>query len=256
MMSKQQMIQDTDNGFLLEGTVYVRNRRIVGSNREEVGNTTSLKLKAHSEKKERISRKKGTAGKALDTVTITKPTEISFALDTFNKTTLAMALMGAAATVSEAKTVHDEVVNVVKKGVWLDLANRNIDPTSLVVKNASGAEVKAENIVYNAAMGWVQVASDSKNVNDGEDIKVSYKTKGGGLKVAAETVADYDLEIWVDGFNAASQKNFALHIPSAVVTSNSEVDWLADDFASAEFGGNTVLVDGHQSPYYYEEFEA
>ncbi|QMT33451.1 hypothetical protein LNQ82_02780 [Conchiformibius steedae DSM 2580] len=251
-----QIVQDNDNGFLVEGTVYARNRRIAGSPRLEMGNTTSLKLKAKSETKKRISRKKGSAGKALDSVTIADATEIAMTLDTFNKTTLAMILMGETVMLdTAANKVTDEIVRVTEKGIMLDLANKNIDPATVKVKNTGNHAVAATDIEVNANMGWITVKADCANVNKGEDIKVTYSTRaGGGIRIAAETLADFDLELWVDGFNHASQKQFSLHIPSAVLKSGSELDWLADDFNKADFDGTVVLADGNNAPYFYEEF--
>lgn len=252
------MQQQEDNGLLLVGTGYVRNRRISGSLKEQVGNLISLKLKATSETKKRISRMKESAGSALDSVTIKDATEVVLGSDTFNKLTLAMALSGKSVEIAaEAKTVTDEVVHIVKKGAWFDLKNQNIDPATVTVKNKDNQKVEAESVVINETLGWVAVKDDAKNVNDDEDIKVSYKTKaGGGLQIDASTENDYDFEFWLDGYNQASNKNFMLHIPSMVVAPNGEIDWLSNEFASAEFAGTVVLADGNTVPYFYKEFNA
>lgn len=252
------MQQDNDNGLLLVGTLYARNRRIPDSQRENVGNGIQLVLTPKSETKVRVSRQKETAGSALDSVVIKGATEVKLGADTFNKLTLAMALSGKSVELAaEAKSVSDEVVSAIEKGVWLPLANRNIDKSSVKVKNASGQAVKPEYIEVNPTLGWVKVLADADNVNAKEDIKVSYKTNaGGGIRIEAGTENDYDLEIWLDGFNNASYKNFVLHIPSVVVAPTSEIDWLGEEYAKAEFGGNVVLVDGNKSPYSYEEFNA
>lgn len=252
------MQQQEDNGLLLVGTGYVRNRRISGSLKEQVGNLISLKLKATSETKKRISRMKESAGSALDSVTIKDATEVTLGSDTFNKLTLAMALSGKSVEIAaQAQTVADEVVRIVKKGAWFDLKNQNIDPATVTVKNKDNAKVKAEHIVINETLGWVAVKAEAENVNDEEDVKVSYKTKeGGGLQIDASTENDYDFEFWLDGYNQASNKNFMLHIPSMVVAPNGEIDWLSNEFASAEFAGTVVLADGNTVPYFYKEFNA
>ena len=58
----------------------------------------------------------------------------------------------------------------------------------------------------------------------------------------------------VDTTNRVNGKEGKLHIPSAVIASESELDWFADDFNSASFSGNTVLVAGYPSSYSYSEF--
>ncbi|ULJ69285.1 hypothetical protein MIS45_11185 [Wielerella bovis] len=252
------MQQQEDNGLLLVGTGYVRNRRISGSLKEQVGNMISLKLKASSEAKRRISRMKESAGSALDSVSIKDATEVVFGSDTFNKLTLAMALSGKSVELpNAAQTINDEVVVVSKKGVWLDLANMNIDASTVSVKNDSDDDVAETDIAINETLGWILVKENCTNVEDESAIEVSYKTKdGGGIRIEANTENDYDLEFWLDGFNQASQKNFALYIPSMVVAPTSEIDWLGDGYASAEFSGTLVLADGKKVPYIYHEFNA
>lgn len=234
--------QDNDNGLLLVGTGYVRNRRILGSLKEQIGNLISLKLTSKAETKVRKSRMKESAGNALDSVTIKDATEIAFGSDTFNKLTLGMALSGKSIELdTAAANVADEVVRVTAKGAWLDLAKQNIDRDSVKVKNAAGQAVKSEYIELKENLGWIKVSPEADSINVGEEIKVSYKTRaGGGIQIEASTETDYDFEFWLDGYNAASQKNFILHIPSMVVAPNSEIDWLSDDFAKAEFTGTAV----------------
>ena len=48
--------QDNDNGLLLVGTGYVRNRRILGSMKEQIGNLISLKLTSRK-RRQRIGQR-------------------------------------------------------------------------------------------------------------------------------------------------------------------------------------------------------
>ncbi|SSY80633.1 hypothetical protein [Alysiella crassa] len=250
--------QDNDNGLLLVGTAYARNRRVSGSQRENVGNMVQLQISAKSETKTRTSRQKETAGNALDSITIKQASEVKVASDTFNKLTLGMALLGKSVELKkESETITDEVVEVNQKGVWLSLVHRNIDASTVSVKNDTSQPVEKEDFEINETLGWIRIKESCENVNASSAIEVSYKTKaGGGIRIEASTESDYDLEIWLDGFNQASQKNFILHIPSMVIAPTSEIDWLGDDFAKAEFGGTLVLADGYKVPYIYEEFNA
>ena len=46
-----------------------------------------------------------------------------------------------------------------------------------------------------------------------------------------------------------------LHIPSAVVAADSELDWFKDDFNEVSFTGNPVLVAGYESSYSVKVFD-
>ena len=251
------MTANIDNGLLLAGDVYARNRR-TGGNARKIGNTTSLTIASESETKERISRQKATYGQALDTVILKGKTAVKFTLNTLNKETLAMVLLGDSVVLDAAEqNIKNESVAVSELGAWLHLANDNIQADSVVVKSASGVSVSADDIEVNSVLGWLKISATCQSVQAGESVSVSYKTQaGGGLQINALTLSDYDLELWVDGFNLASQKNVSLHIPSAVVAPTSEIDWFNPDFADVEFGGNVVLADGFKSPYVYKEFNA
>lgn len=245
-----------DDGLVFAGTVFARNRRVPNSTFYDIGNTTAFQLKSSSEKKERISKRKDSYGQPLNSIASKKPTEISFKLDTFDRKNLAMVLMGEASDLDTApKTVNDEAVTV-KKGEWLKLANDNIDPKTVKIKNAANAAVKEEHIVLNETLGLVMVKAETDNVQDDETVKITYSTKGGGgFRIDADAVGDYDLEIMIDTENRVTGKNGKLHVPSAVISSESDLDFFKDDFNEASFGGTAVLVSGYKTAYSFTEYE-
>lgn len=251
------MAQFEDKGLIFEGSVMVRNRRIAGSGFYPIGNTIALKIKTEFEKKERISRKKGSYGMPLDTIIDKQPTSVSFEIDTFNRANLAMVLMGESAAIAPTSLkVTDEAVTVAEKGIWYKLANDNIDETSVKVKaGASATPLEAADYELIAGTGMISIRESAAGVQAGDEIKVTYNTRaGGGFRIDADLAADYDLELQIDGFNKVTQKHARLHIPSAVVASASELDWFAADFNTATFEGTLVLVGGYKSTYTYSEF--
>ena len=105
-----------------------------------------------------MSKQKGTYGSALDSLKTVKPTEIGLKLDTFDKDNLALALMGEAAVIAAtAQTVADEAVTIGTKGMAYKLANGNIDPATVKVKNKSKAAVDAAHIDINATLGMITI---------------------------------------------------------------------------------------------------
>lgn len=249
-------MRQEDDGLLFAGNVMVRNRRIEGSGFYDIGNTTSLSIKSDSEKKQRTSKRKDSYGQPLDSVTIKKPSELKLKLDTFDRQNLAMALMGAASVIAAAAAkITDEALVVTKKGQWYALPLDNLDADTVRVKNAAGQPVKAEHLEVNANLGLLLVKDECDNVQDGESIKVTASGRtGGGFKIDAETVGDFDLEIMLDGVNRVNGRNIKLHVPSAVIAADSELDWFADDFNEASFTGTPVLLNGYKSSYSFKEF--
>lgn len=251
------MSRTVDDGLLFAGTVYARNRRIEGSGFYDIGNTTGLSIKSEAEKVQRISKRKDSYGQPLDSLANKQPSELSFSINTFDRRNLAMTLMGESAVI-EAKAVKitEEAVTVGNKGQWYKVSIDNIDG-KVTVKNAAGQEVKAEHFEVNTTLGMILIKEECDNVNAGEAVKVTASTGAkGGFMIEADTVGDYDLEIMLDGVNRVSGENVKLHIPSAVVSSDSELDWFADDFNEASFTGNPVLVGGNKSGYTVKVFAA
>lgn len=250
------MSRTHDDGLIYEGTVMVRNRRIEGSGFFNIGNTTELKLKADSEKKQRTSKQKGSHGQALDTITIKKPTTVSFKLNTFDRANLALALMGSDAVIeAKAVTTADQPLIIAKKGEWYAIGRDNLDAASVKVKNAASANLEKADFEINANLGLIRIQPECSKVQDGEEVKITHSTRAlGGFRIHADTVADFDLEIMVDGKNRTTGKEGKLHIPSAVVAADSEIDWFAEDFNEASFSGDTVLVPGYPSSYSFAEF--
>ena len=249
------MTRQADNGLIFEGDVKMRNRKISKSGFVDVGNTTSLTTAAATDTQDRVSKRKGSYGQALDSLKTTKPTEIGLKMDTFDKTNLAMALMGEAAIIAAgAQTVTDEKVVIGKRGQLYKLKHGNIDPASIKVKDGSDQAIDADKVIYNDNAGLIGVAADS-TVQNGASIKVSYKTRtGGGFKIDAATLSSLDLEIIVDGRNRVTGEAGVLHIPHAVLAADGDIDWFGDDFAEAAFKGTAVLADGQTSSYSFTSY--
>lgn len=245
-----------DHGLIFEGDVKVRNRSIPDSGIYDVGNTTSLTTASSTESTERLSKRKGTYGQALDSLVTPNPTEVGLTLDTFDKNNLAMALMGTAAVISaRAETVTDTVIHIGKKGQGYKLPHENIDPATIKVKNKTDQAVDDGKVKFNANVGLIEIDPTAENVNDDEDIKVSYKTRaGGGFKINAGSLSRLDLEIWVDGKNRVTGEAGVLHIPHAVLAADGDIDWFGDEFATASFTGRAVLAEGETSTYSFSSF--
>lgn len=245
-----------DDGLLVSGKMYVRNRRVSGAGFVDVGNVTALKFTSSGETKTRESKQKGTYGQVLDSVFIRKGTEVSWSFDTLHRTNMALLLMGEVTVIAPptARVVANVDYVIAKKGELIQLADTDIDPSTLKIATSDGKELAAADVLSNAALGLAGVASHCATVNDGDTVKVSYSTFArGGYRVDAQTVNDFDFEIKVDGYNHASGKDIVLAIPSAVVAADSAIDWLSGDFATGECKGNLVTVDGNKSPYSFTE---
>lgn len=249
-----------DDGLLLSGSLFLRNRRIADAPFVEVGNVTSLQFEPESETKTRESRQKGTLGQILDSVVLSKGVSISWQFDTFNRENMAFALSGDSVTVTGAVTpVPEAEYTVAKLGAIVALPHSDIDPATLVVKNKRGEQLADGLFELNPTLGFLTIHPEADNggtgaVKAGEKIKVAYSTKGNaGFEVLAQTVTDYDFEMRLNGYNHASDKECVLEVPSVKVAADGAIDWMSGEFAKTGAKGKVVTVNGNKYSYKYRE---
>ena len=250
------MARQADNGLIFAGNTFIRNRKIPGSGFIEVGNVTSLTLKSESETKERTSKQRESYGQALDSLSTPKPTAVAFKCDTFDRKNFAFALMGQDIDFNQAEeTITDHPVEIGKKGQWYSFGKANIDPATVEVKTANDTVVDKTAYEINAELGMILILDASNTVQAGDSIKVGFKTVAAkGFVINAGTVDSFDLEIKVIGQNRTTGKKGTLHIPSAVVGADNEIDWFGDDFAESSLSG-TAVKSGTNPTYSFTELE-
>lgn len=245
------MARKKDDGLILQGDVYARNRQIDGAGSVLIGNTTKLELKSESEKKERISKQRDTFGQALDSLTSPKPVAINFDLDTFDRYNLVMALMGKDRDLTrDAADIADEAVVIGKRGQWFRVANDYWDESKeITLKTASGDVVDKALYEINPRLGMIKIADNSSTIKDGDTVSLSYSIMDKNkFQIDAGGLTSFDLELIVDGKNRITGEDVRLEIPSAVISADAAIDWFGDDFVTASFSGVLVTVDG-KAPY-------
>lgn len=247
----------TDDGLLLSGNLWARNRRISGAPFYQIGNVTDLKFDTKTDTKKRESHQKKSLGQNLDSVPIPSGTEVSWTFDTFNRNNMALALSGEVKELANKVASEADVsYTVVKKGSAITLNHEDIDPATLKVKNKDNEEVADGFIECSPVLGLLTIAEDCPNVADNETVKVTFSTRGrGGYEVAASTVNDFDLELKLDGYNHANDKDCALLVPNVKVAADGAIEWLKGDFASVSAKGDVVTVNGNKHPYLYREYD-
>jgi hypothetical protein len=242
------------SGFLGSGRVYV-NRKVNGvyQGLKYIGNATKFEIKENSELKERVSKDRANYGSALNTVYIKKPAEINITLDDLDKDNLALVFLGTASAVSvSGSTVTDEVVTGYKDHMF-QTAKRKI--SSVVLTNSAGTTTYVLNTDYEIAdadLGLIKVLAAGA-ITDGQSLKIDY-TYGGMTsdKVAGGTNANIIMKVLFDGVNQADQTKAVVNVWEAVLSPQSGVDFLADDFTSIELSGRANVPSGGAEAYTVE----
>jgi hypothetical protein len=233
-------------GMMVEGTLYLNrkdsNGALIGI--KKVIGITKLELKVSSDIKEQISKDKGSYGQVTATVAIPKPTELSITIANFDRDSLAMAVMGDNAAVSSGGgTVTAEAVTA-KLNTFVSLSNRNISASSVVVTNTGATVTYVEGVDYevNYALGMIEAKA---TITDAQEIKVTYAHGAiAGYKVNAGTVTQVKGALILDGRNLADNSAVIITIPSALLTSDSAIDFMSDKFVEFSMKGRAEVVNG------------
>ena len=233
-------------GVLLEGTLYL-NRKDANGNLtgiKKIIGLAQLELKVSSDIKEQISKDKGNYGQVTASVAIPKPVELSLSIANFDRDSLAMAVMGDNAVVSSGGgTVTAESVTA-KLGIFVPLAQRNITAASVVVTNSGATVTYVEGTDYeiNYALGMIEAKA---TITDAQAIKVTYAHGAvAGYKVSGSTVTQVKGALLLDGKNLADNSAFSISIPSALLTSDSAIDFMSDKFVEFKMKGRAESING------------
>lgn len=232
------------SGFLGCGELFY-NRKVNGVSQGLVrfGNATKLEIKENSETKQRISKQCNSYGSALNSVSIAQPPQISLMVDDIDTDNLALLFRGTTETMSQSgATITAEAKTVTKLGTMVRTDNANI--SSVAVKSVGGATTYVDGTDYeviNASVGLIEIKSTG-SITVG-DIEIDYTAAAVTSDlVKGGTDQDVKVALLMVGTNLADQTSVQVEIHESVLSSESGLDFLSDEFASAEFSG-TANVD-------------
>jgi len=244
------------SGLLLAGDVYID---LLDSTNQSTGligpiNTQKLTIKNEAESKSRTSKKKGSYGQSLDTVTIPKPVEIEMEFDDQPSELIAALLMGESVALNTgAGSLTDADITLPANNLWADIGKHNIEEAGLVVKQGATVLTLGTDYEINYAAGLIRALSGGAVAAGGAvTISCTYLATS-GTRIKGGVRSQLKARIKVDGKNLANGKNVKLDIPQASLSPTSEIDFMASEFVSGSLGGTINLVPGATEPFTYDE---
>ena len=147
-------------GFLGAGDLYLA-RQVAGVWEDYSGpyECSKFEIKPNVELKEQVSKGRESYGQVIETVAIQQPADLSVDLAEVNKETLAVALLGTVAALSQSSgTISNEAVTA-KLDKWVPLSKANFT-APLVVTNVAGSTTYVLGVDYleNRQLGWLKAA--------------------------------------------------------------------------------------------------
>lgn len=239
-------------GFLGAGDLYIA-RYVGGVAQAWQGpyECTKFEIKPNVELKEMTSKGRSTYGQVIESVAIPQPADLTVDLPEVNKESLAIALLGTVAAVSQASgSLTDEVVTVTALDTWIPLSKASF--TTITAKtSADVALTEGEDFITDKQLGWIKVLSSNNNgVAAAATIKVSgaYQATSGD-EIKGMTNAQLRAKFKLVGKNFADDLPYSVTVHEAVIAADSAFDFLQDDFASVSLPGRMKTPAGFTEPF-------
>lgn len=236
-------------GFIGSGDVYVE--RLIGGVSDgliHIGNAQKLEVKENSDTKTRTSKQRANYGSALDTVVIKKPADVMMTLDDLNRDNLALLFMGSVSdgAISGA-SVTDEAHVIGDPGSMVALAAGNVSTVTI-----TGMVLGTDFEVADADAGFIRFI-EGGNAAKGATALISYVGGGtSGTLITGGVDANVTMKIIMLGKNLVDDSAVRLTVFKAIVTPQSGVDFLSEDFTELELTGVANVPSGQVAAYTLE----
>lgn len=238
-------------GFLGAGDLYMA-RQVAGVWEEYSGpyEATKVEIKPNVELKEQVSKGRSTYGQVIETVAIAQPSDLSIDLAEVNKESLAIALLGTTAALSQASgTLTDEAL-VAKLDKWVALSKAALTGAQTVT-HTTGSPTYVEGVDYlvNKQLGWIKAIVGGA-ITEGQSLKVdSAYAAIAGTEIKGSTQTQLRVRFKLDGKNFADDLPCIVTIHEAVIAADAAFDFLSDDFATVTMPGRMKTPSGYVEPF-------
>lgn len=238
-------------GFLGAGDVYLA-RMVAGVWEDYKGpfECKKFEIKPNVELKEQISKGRSTYGQVIETVAIAQPSDLSVDMSEVNRETMAIALLGTVAALSQASgSLSDEAV-VAKLDSWVPLSKAALTGAQTVT-HTSGSPTYVEGVDYliNKQLGWFKAIAGGA-ITEAQSLKLdSAYAAITGSEIKGSTQTQLRVRMKLDGKNFADDLPCIVTVHEAVIAADAAFDFLGDDFATVTLPGRMKTPAGYTEPF-------
>jgi len=239
------------SGFLGSGDLYY-NRVVSGVSQGwlRFGNATKFEIKENATIKERKSRGKSDYGQIKDSVGLKDAAEIAISLDDLDKDNLALAFLGDVSTIAVTGASATAEPQTAQEGKSLRLVYGKV--SAVVVKDVTDTTTYVLGTDYNilsATLGLIEIIAGAA-ISSGDVLHINYThATVAGDRVKGGTSPSVKVALLLDGENFADQSESQVNVWEAVLTPQTGVDFLAEDYAVLELNGTLNTPTGKTSAY-------
>lgn len=238
-------------GFLGAGDIYIE-RLVAGVSQGLAGPyyANKFEIKPNVDIKELTSKGRNDYGQTLESVALQKPADFTLELKEVNKESMALALLGSDASVTQASGTLSAAAITNKKGFWVSLGKEAIDDVVLVedVTDAT-TYVEGTDYILNRPLGLIKVLTTSAIVDAAVlHVTADYAATSGTL-ISGATSTDVRAKFIFDGINQADGLACIVTVHEGIIAANNAFDFLADDFNNVVLPGKMKTPTGKSEPF-------
>lgn len=239
-------------GFLGAGDFYIE--RIVANVAQGLKGpyyANKFEIKPAVDVKELISKGRNDYGQVLESVALQKPADFTLELKEVDKESMALALLGTQAAVSQGSGTLTNYEVTTKADSWVSVSKEALGSTITIKDKATGLITYTEGTDYvlNRPLGLIKALSTGAITAD-EHITVSgtYSATS-GTKISGATSADVRARFVFDGVNLVDGLACIVEVYEGVIAANSAFDFLANDFNNVTLPGKMKTPSGKSEPF-------
>ena len=237
--------------FLGAGDLYIA--RYVGSaflDYEGPFECGKFEIKPNVDIKEATSKGRSTYGQVVESVPVPQPAELTVDLTEVNKQSLALALFGTAAALTQTSGSLTAETFVAKKGFWVPLSKAALTGAAVVTNSgATTTYVNGVDYIVNPQLGWIKILETSAIVDAASLRFTSTYAAITGTSIAGQTQTLVRAKFKLDGKNFADDTPCIVTVHEAILASSSAFDFLASDFNTVSLPGRMKTPAGFTSPF-------
>ena len=238
-------------GYIFEGSLYMA-RFVGGAWQNYTGplEGSRFEMKPNVDRKEMISRGRGSFGQVLESVLLQQPTDFAVTLNEGTPEVLAAGLMGTTAVLAQTSgsLTAETITAALDKWVPVSKANLTGSPT-LTNTAATTTYINGTDYIVNPQLGMVKALVGGA-IADAASLKFT-STYGAitGTQILGSTTADVRVRFKLDGRSLADGSNVVVTVHEAIIAAEAAVDFLSGEFIGVPLTGRMKTPAGFTSPY-------
>jgi hypothetical protein len=241
----------SSRAFIGAGDLYIA-RYVNGAYEDYAGpyECEQFEIKPNVELREKVSKGRSTYGQVIESVTIPQPADLTVALGEVNKESMAIALLGTTAALSQsAGTLTAETV-VAKLDKWVPLSKAALTGSATVTNSgATVTYVAGQDYIINPQLGWIKALAGGA-IADAASIKVTTTYAAiTGTEIKGMTDSQLRAKFKLDGKNFADGLPVIVTVYEAVISADAAFDFLGDDFGTVSLPGRMKTPAGFTEPF-------